>query len=220
MLPIVLAHSQVVRQRGPVALLAPFKRDDSDDQEHQDQQDRDVEAREQRRVPGREGGERSSRGEDQPHLVAVPHRPDGLEHEAAFALVAGEDREQHPDAEVEPLEQEVAPPKDGDQDEPEDLESHVTLSVAGCRFRPRHARSGAEIAALADLRRVDAGVAPHQEEVDDAEREVKRTNTPRLVATVAVLMVGETACEVFSRFCTIHGWRPISVRIQPKVAAM
>jgi len=48
----------------------------------------------------------------------------------------------------------------------------------------------------------------------------RATNTPRLVATVAVLTLGETACEVFSRFCTIHGWRPISVRIQPKIAAM
>ena len=32
-------------------------------------------------------------------------------------------------------------------------------------------------------------------------------------------MFGETASEVFSRSWTIHGWRPISVRIQPAVAA-
>ena len=31
---------------------------------------------------------------------------------------------------------------------------------------------------------------------------------------------GELASAVFSRPCTIQGWRPISVRIQPAVAAM
>jgi len=34
-----------------------------------------------------------------------------------------------------------------------------------------------------------------------------------------VLTFPETACEVFSRPWTIHGWRPISVRTQPNVAA-
>ena len=37
---------------------------------------------------------------------------------------------------------------------------------------------------------------------------------------VALETLGEWASEVFSRFCTIHGWRPISVRTQPAVAAM
>ena len=95
-----------------VVLLAPLERDHADDQQHEDQQQRDVEAGEHRRVPGREGGEGRAGGDHQPHLVAVPHRSDRLEHQAALALVAGEDREQHPDAEVEPLEQEVAAPED------------------------------------------------------------------------------------------------------------
>ena len=41
-----------------------------------------------------------------------------------------------------------------------------------------------------------------------------------LLATIAVLTLGECASDVLSRSCTIHGWRPISVRIQPEVAAM
>ena len=35
-----------------------------------------------------------------------------------------------------------------------------------------------------------------------------------------MLTLGELASEVLSRPCTIHGCRPISVRIQPAVAAM
>src|SRR3954452_15740276 len=40
-----------------------------------------------------------------------------------------------------------------------------------------------------------------------------------LTAIVVELTLGEFASEVFSSPCTIHGWRPISVRIQPKLAA-
>ena len=35
-----------------------------------------------------------------------------------------------------------------------------------------------------------------------------------------MLTLGEFASVVFSSPCTIQGWRPISVRIQPAVAAM
>ena len=45
-------------------------------------------------------------------------------------------------------------------------------------------------------------------------------NTPRLMPSHAVPTFGEVALLVSSRPCTIHGWRPISVRIQPAVAAM
>ena len=44
--------------------------------------------------------------------------------------------------------------------------------------------------------------------------------TPRLMPSQVVLTLGEFASLVFSRPCTIQGWRPISVRIQPAVAAM
>ena len=44
-------------------------------------------------------------------------------------------------------------------------------------------------------------------------------NTPRLIPIHVRLTFGELASRVRSRSCTIHGWRPISVRIQPDVAA-
>ena len=45
-------------------------------------------------------------------------------------------------------------------------------------------------------------------------------NTPRLIPSQAVPTLGEFASAVCSSPCTIQGWRPISVRIQPAVAAM
>src|SRR5262245_33354344 len=45
------------------------------------------------------------------------------------------------------------------------------------------------------------------------------TNTARLIASQVVLTLGELASAVCSRPWTIHGWRPISVSIQPNEAA-
>ena len=44
--------------------------------------------------------------------------------------------------------------------------------------------------------------------------------TPRLTPSIVELTFVDRASAVFSRPCTIHGCRPISVRIQPAVAAM
>ena len=85
------------------------------------EQQREVEAREHRPVPGRERREGRAARDDEPDLVPVPDRPDRLEHRPPLALVARQERQQHPDAEVEALEHEVAAPQDGDQDEPEIL---------------------------------------------------------------------------------------------------
>ena len=123
-LPTAFAQSHTFRQPRLCALRPPFERDHADDQEEQRGQQRDVEAGEHRRVPGRERGERRAAGGDEPHLVAVPHGADRLEHRAALLLVAREEREQHADAEVESLEQEVARPEDDDEHEPEVLEIH------------------------------------------------------------------------------------------------
>ena len=97
----------------PAVVLAPeLERDAAHDQRDEDQEEREVEAGEERRVPLREGGERGAAGDDQPHLVAVPHRPDRMQHGAALGLVAPDGAHQHPDAEVEALEHEVADPED------------------------------------------------------------------------------------------------------------
>ena len=70
-----------------------------------------------------ERGEHRRAGDDQPDLVAVPERADGVDRRPALGLVAADDAVQHADAEVEALEDEEAGPEDGDDDEPERLES-------------------------------------------------------------------------------------------------
>ena len=127
---------------GAVALRAPLERDDTDDQEEQEQQEREVEAREHRRVPGRERRERRPGGDDEPDLVPVPDGPDRLEHRPALGFVPGDERQQHADAEVEALEEEVAAPEDDDQDEPEDLEIHQYVTAGSGSSSRGGGRSG------------------------------------------------------------------------------
>ena len=88
-------------------------------------------------------------GDDQPDLVAVPERADRAQGRPPLALVAPDDGVQDADAEVEALQDEEPGPEEGDDDEPEGLERHVSRSGPG-RFRaawPRRAgragRSGA-----------------------------------------------------------------------------
>ena len=85
----------------------------------QDQQQRQVEAGEQGGVPLGEGGEHRAAGGDQPDLVAVPDRADGVDQDAALAVVAAEHGQQHADAEVEALQDEVADEQHGDEQEPD-----------------------------------------------------------------------------------------------------
>ena len=100
--------------------LAPLEREHADDQEHEQQQQGDVEAGEHRRVPGREGREHRAAGDHEPDLVAVPDGADRAEHRAALLLVARQERQQQPDAEVEALEHEVGGEEEADQAEPEE----------------------------------------------------------------------------------------------------
>src|SRR5262249_49415235 len=108
-----------------------LERDDADHEEEEDEEQGEVEPGEHRRVPGGEGSEGRAAGDDEPDFVAVPDGPDRLEHGVALALLAGEEREQHADAEVQSLEQEVAAPEDGYEDEPEGLEVHQYAAAEG-----------------------------------------------------------------------------------------
>ena len=109
-------------------LLAELERGPARHQRHQHQQQRQIQAGEQRRVPGREGREHRRAGDDQPDLVAVPERADRAQRRPPLALVAADDGVQHADAEVEALQDEEPGPEEGDDDEPEGLERHVSRS--------------------------------------------------------------------------------------------
>src|SRR5690606_5030710 len=100
---------------GPPALTLAFapklEADVTHDQGGEDQEERQVEAREEGGVPLGEGGEGGAARDDQPDLVAVPDRPDGVQDGAALVAVAAQRPHQHADPEIEALEDEVADPE-------------------------------------------------------------------------------------------------------------
>ena len=106
------------------ALRAPLEREHADDEEEEHEQEREVEAREHRRVPGGERGERRRAGNDEPDLVPVPDGADRLDLHVSLGLVLWHEGEQHADPEVEAFEQEVGRPEKDDDPEPEGLEIH------------------------------------------------------------------------------------------------
>ncbi len=107
-----------------VALVAVLERHPADDEGQEDQQERQVEAAEERRVPLGESGEQARSGDDHPGLVEVPHRPDGVDDLAAGGLIAAEERQRHPDTEVEAVEDEVAEEEETDDPEPQGGKIH------------------------------------------------------------------------------------------------
>jgi hypothetical protein len=95
-----------------VDLAAPFDTDDARDHSDQDGQQGQVQRREQRGVPVGERGEHCCAGGDQPDLVGIPHRADGVQCRAPalFGIRTtcparhSEWSHQHADTEVESLE--------------------------------------------------------------------------------------------------------------------
>ena len=141
-----------------VDLAAELEGHPAQDQRDEDEQQREVEAGEQARVPLGERGEGRPARDEQPDLVAVPDRADGVDRDAAVVLGAPDQRQQHADAEVEALEDEVAGPQDRDEQEPDVGECHGRLLqyatvmgrgvvvVGHGRERGRRGRSGLGVA--------------------------------------------------------------------------
>ena len=134
-LPSVVHQVHVARQRGSLALAPVLERHAPRDQRGEHQQQRQVEGREHRRVPVREGRERARAGHDQPHLVPVPERADRVDRHAPLGLRPADDRVQHADAEIESLEHEEPDPQDRQQDEPERVKRHQRPLVGQRRDR-------------------------------------------------------------------------------------
>src|SRR2546423_4902954 len=84
---------------------------DADAAQHQQPEhdhQRQVEAAEARRVEQRKGEVERAAGGYQPDFVAVPHRPDGAQHQAALRVISGNHGADDADAEVEPIEHNVS----------------------------------------------------------------------------------------------------------------
>ena len=115
------------------AFVAVLDRDAADDEADEHEEEGEIEAREERRVPAGERRERRAAGDEQPHLVAVPDRADRADERPALADVTADEGQEHADAEVEPLQDEVARPEHDDEEEPERLQVPVAVRRCGER---------------------------------------------------------------------------------------
>jgi hypothetical protein len=104
-------------QRQPSA-RAKLECDAAQDQPREHQQERQVNGREQCRVDRRKRAPQDDAGDDQPSLVAVPDGRDCAQHRTAPRFVTGH-AEQHADAEIETVEQNVEEYADGEHRHPE-----------------------------------------------------------------------------------------------------
>ena len=143
------------------------------DERDEDEQQREVEAGEQARVPLGEGGEGRAARHEQPDLVAVPDRADGVDRDPAVVLGASDHGQQHADAEVEAFEDEVAGPEDGDEQEPDVGEFHGRLPSVRDGHGPRrlavdHGRQ------RGGWGRPCLGVADHEHAVQHGEHAVEQ----------------------------------------------
>jgi hypothetical protein len=86
-------------------------------EQHHDK--RKVEGRHDNRISAGEGDQKAATAEHQPGLVAVPERRDRRQHAIALGVVLGE-REQHADAEVEAVENDVKRHGDGEDAGPDE----------------------------------------------------------------------------------------------------
>ena len=109
-------------------LRAPLERHDADDQADEDQEQGEVHAREHGRVPLGERGEGGATSGEQPDLVTVPVGADRAHSLGALAVALGDEGKEHTDAEVEALKDEVDRPQNGDENEPQDRQSHDRCS--------------------------------------------------------------------------------------------
>jgi len=125
-------------------LLAPeLEAHPPDDQRDQHDEQREVEAAEQAGVPDGEGGEGRAGRHDQPDLVAVPDRADGVAGQPPVQVVRPDGQAEHTDAEIEPVEHEVTGPQQANQGEPRGVQagywsvhgqytSSVAVGSSGC----------------------------------------------------------------------------------------
>ncbi len=149
------AHQQCREQAagkyGPIPGAAPLrvrifaaklKRDAARNQRQQEQEHRQIKAAEHASVPVREGGKSRAAGSHQPDFVAVPVRADGVDDGPAFGVIFSQEGQEHPDPEVEALQEEKPDVEYGNQDEPEDIRGPSLTSCAYSMRSRQRTRTG------------------------------------------------------------------------------
>jgi hypothetical protein len=119
-------------------LAAKLNGGSAENQGHEQQNERQVKAGEDRRVNIGERRKQRAAPSDQPDFIAVPHRADGVEHDAPFLIRLGEQM-QRADAQVEAVQHSVAGEQHADENEPgrveiERAEVHALLLSGSASF--------------------------------------------------------------------------------------
>ena len=130
-----------------------------------------VETGEGRRIDQRPGGEDGAAAGDEPHLVAVPVRADGVDDDAALDVILADEGQQGAHAHVVAVHDGEADEQHTHQQPPDELESRVVddhlNSSSLC------VRGFIEIAAGAEAARSLAGKLHHQIHLDDEQQGVE-----------------------------------------------
>ena len=130
-----------VPEAAPVSVLqlaAEFESRRPQDQRRQHQEHGQIEAGETRGIEHRPGGEDGAAAQDEPHLIAFPHRPHGVEHHAALLVGASDERQQRRDSQIESVHHRETDQQYAHERPPDEAQDFVFAHVAS---------SGASLAA-------------------------------------------------------------------------
>ena len=165
-----------VAPAGVLDLGTVVKTDRTEEQRSQHQNHRHIEARERCGVNHRPGREQRAAGGDQPHLVTVPVRSDGVDHNPTLGVVTAEETGEHAHPHVEPVGDSEANQQNANQQPPDKTQyfiiDHLTTPVLACRLNSRRGLFKV-IAAGFQAARSFAGKLEHQEQFSHQEQRVQ-----------------------------------------------
>ena len=117
-------HVPPVLPQRVVDLVAELDAEAAEEQQPQHEHQREIETAEARRVQGGKGGHHRPADAEEPHFVAVPHRPDRIDQPRPFVAVPPEPQVNRPQAEIEAVEDGVSGQHERQEDKPGVVEAH------------------------------------------------------------------------------------------------
>ncbi|ABV13524.1 hypothetical protein CKO_02407 [Citrobacter koseri ATCC BAA-895] len=128
-----------VAPAGVFNLGTVVKTDRTEEQGRQHEDHRHIETGKRRSVNHRPGGEQRATGGDQPHLVTVPVRGDGVDHNSTLGVVTTEETGEHAHPHVEAIGNRKTDQQNANQQPPDKTQyfiiDHLTTPVLACRLR-------------------------------------------------------------------------------------
>ena len=117
-------------------LAAIVKTDRTQEEPEQQHHHGDVKPREGGGIDQWPGGEQGTGTGNQPHLIALPHRPHAVDHQTAVVVIFRHHRQQHGDAEIEAIHHDKTDHHEEHQRPPDEFQGCVIhqaiLASSGC----------------------------------------------------------------------------------------